>query len=95
MLTVGTNPLPVWMALRHLKDKLPPIHVRFVHTKETEPEADRLLCGASQKAQQLIQAELKEETGHSSLSLEIWGKDTWYRLQQTFHQYLCTTFGWT
>ena len=49
-----------------------------------------VLCGASQEAQQLIQAELKEETGHSSLSLEIWGKDTWYRLQQTFHQYVRT-----
>lgn len=54
-----------------------------------------VLCGASQKAQQLIQAELKEETGHSSLPLEIWGKDTWYRLQQTFHQYIHTAFGWT
>ena len=53
-----------------------------------------VLCGASQKAQQLIQAELKEETGHSSLPLEIWGKDTWYRLQQTFHRYLRTAFGW-
>lgn len=53
-----------------------------------------VLCGASQEAQQLIQAELKEETGHSSLSLEIWGRDTWYHLQQTFHQYLRTTFGW-
>ena len=54
-----------------------------------------VLCGASRKAQQLIQAELKEETGRSSLSLEIWGKDTWYRLQQTFHQYIRTAFGWT
>ncbi len=54
-----------------------------------------VLCGASRKAQQLIQAELKEETGHPSLSLEIWGKDTWYRLQQTFHQYIRTAFGWT
>ena len=54
-----------------------------------------VLCGASRKAQQLIQSELKEETGHASLSLEIWGKETWHRLQQTFHQYLCTTFGWT
>ena len=54
-----------------------------------------VLCGASQEAQQLIQAELKEETGHSNLSLEIWGRDTWYRLQQTFHQYIRTAFGWT
>ncbi|MDE0012280.1 MAG: hypothetical protein OXU36_14110 [Candidatus Poribacteria bacterium] len=54
-----------------------------------------VLCGASQEAQQLIQAELKEETGHSSPSLEIWGKDTWYRLQQTFHQYIRTAFGWS
>lgn len=53
-----------------------------------------VLCGASQEAQQLIQAELKEETGHSSPSLEIWGKDTWYRLQRTFHQYIRTAFGW-
>ena len=53
-----------------------------------------VLCGASRKAQQLIQAELKEETGHPSLPLEIWGKDTWYHLQQTFHQYIRTTFGW-
>ena len=53
-----------------------------------------VLCGASPKAQQLIQAELKEETGHSNLSLEIWGKDTWYHLPQTFHQYVCTAFGW-
>ena len=54
-----------------------------------------VLCGASRKAQQLIQSELKEETGHASLSLEIWGKETWYRLQETFHQYIHTTFGWT
>lgn len=53
-----------------------------------------VLCGASREAQQLIQAELKEETGRSNLSLEIWGKDTWYHLQQTFHQYIRTTFGW-
>ena len=53
-----------------------------------------VLCGASRKAQQLIQAELKEETGHSSLSLEIWGKDTWYHLRQTFHEYVRTAFSW-
>ena len=53
-----------------------------------------VLCGASQEAQQLIQAELKEETGHSSLPLEIWGKNTLYCLQHTFHQYIRTTFGW-
>ena len=53
-----------------------------------------VLCKASRKAQQLIQAELKEETGGSSPSLEIWGKDTWYHLQQTFHQYVRTAFGW-
>ena len=44
MLTVGTNPLPVSVALHHLKDNLRhPIHVRLVHTKETRPERDRLL----------------------------------------------------
>ncbi len=53
-----------------------------------------VLCRASRKAQQLIQAELKEETGHSSPSLEIWGKDMWYYLQQRFHQYVRTAFGW-
>ena len=53
-----------------------------------------VLCKASRKAQQLIQAELKEETGRSSLSLEIWGKDTWPHLQQTFHQYVHTAFDW-
>ena len=53
-----------------------------------------VLCKASRAAEQLIQAELKEETGGSSLSLEIWGKDTWYHLQQTFHQYVRTAFGW-
>ena len=54
-----------------------------------------VLCRASQKAQQLIQAELKEATGHANLSLEIWGKDTWYHLQHTFHHYVRTAFGWT
>ena len=54
-----------------------------------------VLCGASSHAQQLIQAELKEETGRSSLSLEIWGKDTWYCLQQKFNEYMQTDFGWT
>lgn len=53
-----------------------------------------VLSGASRNAQQLIQAELKEETGHPSIPLEIWGKDTWYCLQQTFNQYIRTTFGW-
>ena len=47
-----------------------------------------VLCGASQEAQQLIQAELREETGRSSQSLEIWGKNTWYDLRQTFHRYI-------
>jgi hypothetical protein len=53
-----------------------------------------VLCGASPAAQRLIQAELKEETGRSSLSLEIWGKDTWYCLRQVFNQYIRTAFGW-
>lgn len=53
-----------------------------------------VLCRASRKAKQLIQSELKEDTGHSSLSLEIWAKDTWFHLQQTFHQYVRTNFGW-
>ena len=44
LLTVGTNPLPVWVALHHLKDNLShPIHVRLVHTKETRSARDRLL----------------------------------------------------
>ncbi len=53
-----------------------------------------VLCGASQEAQQLIQAELREETGRSSQSLEIWGKNTWYDLRQTFHRYIRAAFGW-
>ena len=43
ILTVGTNPLPVWVAWYHLKDKLQkPIKVRLVHTKDTVDERDRL-----------------------------------------------------
>lgn len=43
ILTVGTNPLPVWVAWYHLKEKLPkPIKVRLVHTKDTVDERDRL-----------------------------------------------------
>ena len=43
ILTVGTNPLPVWVAWYHLEKKLPPpIKVRFVHTAGTEKEKDRL-----------------------------------------------------
>ena len=53
-----------------------------------------VVCGASREAQRLIQAELKEETGHSNLSLEIWGKDTWSQLPQAFNQYIRTVFGW-
>ncbi len=53
-----------------------------------------VLCGASREAQRLIQAELKEATGHSSLSLEIWGKDRWDYLRQAFNQYVRTAFGW-
>ena len=43
ILTVGTNPLPVWVAWHHLKDKLPqPIKARLVHTAGTKAEKDRL-----------------------------------------------------
>ena len=46
ILTVGTNPLPVWVAWHHLKDlkdKLPPpIKVRLVYTAGTVDEKDRL-----------------------------------------------------
>ena len=43
ILTVGTNPLPVWVAWYHLKEKLPkPIKVRLVYTKNTVDERDRL-----------------------------------------------------
>ncbi|MDE0554672.1 MAG: hypothetical protein OXI24_10680, partial [Candidatus Poribacteria bacterium] len=43
--TVGTNPLPVWVAWYHLKHILmpPPISVRFVHTTGTEDEKNRLM----------------------------------------------------
>ena len=43
ILTVGTNPLPVWVAWYHLKDTLDqPVTVRLVHTPETVAESDRL-----------------------------------------------------
>ena len=47
VLTVGTNPLPVWVAWHHLKDILKrPVKLRLVHTSGTgagtEPERDRL-----------------------------------------------------
>ena len=43
ILTVGTNPLPIWVAWYHLKDKLcQPIKVRLVHTAGTEAEKGRL-----------------------------------------------------
>ena len=41
--TVGTNPLPVWVAWYHLKGVLEdPIHVRLIHTPGTINEKDRL-----------------------------------------------------
>ena len=44
ILTVGTNPLPVWVAWHHLRDHLDePIRVRFVYTTNTEGEKDRLV----------------------------------------------------
>ena len=46
ILTIGTNALPVWVAWHHLRnwsENLPhPIRVQLVHTKETEPEMERL-----------------------------------------------------
>ena len=43
ILTVGTNPLPVWVAWYHLNDKLPqPIKVQLVHTVGTVDERNRL-----------------------------------------------------
>ena len=42
--TVGTNPLPVWVAWYHLKDQLDkPIEIRLVHTPGTVNEKDRLV----------------------------------------------------
>lgn len=44
IMTVGTNPLPVWVAWYHLKDILEaPISARFVHTQGTVNEKDRLV----------------------------------------------------
>ena len=40
--TVGTNPLPIWVAWHHLKDELQPVQVRFVHTAGTKKEKERL-----------------------------------------------------
>jgi len=48
VLTVGTNPLPVWVAWYHLKGLLPPpVTVKLVHTANTMKEKDRLQehCG--------------------------------------------------
>ena len=43
VLTVGTNPLPVWVAWHHLKDRLEcPVNVLLVHTSATHAEMDRL-----------------------------------------------------
>ena len=43
ILTVGTNPLPVWVAWYHLKDILEqPVSVRFVYTSGTQDEKERL-----------------------------------------------------
>ena len=39
---VGTNPLPIWVAWHHLCPKLQPVQVRFVHTKDTTDEMNRL-----------------------------------------------------
>ena len=42
--TVGTNPLPVWVAWSHLKKVLEhPIKVRLIHTPETQDEKRRLV----------------------------------------------------
>ena len=42
--TVGTNPLPVWVAWHHLKDQLEqPVKVRLIHTPGTEDEKGRLV----------------------------------------------------
>ncbi len=41
--TVGTNPLPIWVAWYHLKNILAePINVRLVHTQGTQDETNRL-----------------------------------------------------
>ncbi len=43
ILTVGTNPLPVWVAWYHLRDILEqPVSVRFVYTSGTQDEKGRL-----------------------------------------------------
>ena len=45
ILTVGTNPLPVWVAWHHLKDILErPVSVGFVYTSDTQDEKERLEC---------------------------------------------------
>ena len=50
IMTVGENPLPVWVAWSHLKNQLnPPVEVRFVYTPKTKDEKDRLekYCSAA------------------------------------------------
>ena len=40
IMTVGTNPLPVWVAWHHLKDELPgPVSVQLVYTRNTAGSA--------------------------------------------------------
>ncbi len=57
--TVGTNPLPVWVAWFHLKDVLkPPVReIRLVHTADTVQERDRLIdkCDGANFHKQHIQ----------------------------------------
>lgn len=44
IMTVGTNPLPVWVAWYHLRNVLAePIQVRLVHTDDTVEEKKRLM----------------------------------------------------
>ena len=43
IMTVGTNPLPVWVAWHQLKDRLNPVKLTFIHSQQTKTEKDLLV----------------------------------------------------
>ena len=74
--TVGiwTNPLPVWVAWYHLKDKLqPPVTVRLVHTARTSDERKRLqrLCGGVLDNQTYQTSAGNPGTVHTDISTKL------------------------
>lgn len=52
-----------------------------------------VLCGAQEDDAQLLENELKDETGGASEPLQIWGLDKWSKLTQEFKDY-CKKLRW-